>query len=232
MIKFGQHLNEIFDQPYEFEKTNIRRRGVPKPHELKHGKHFYKFSSPNDQYRVSIRNNHHGEGTADVEFLSDKGFLGKSKAEASNAHRIFSTVHHIIKHHMNEHPDQSAIQFSATKPSEGGDGSRVKLYRHLVNKFAHKHKEFDQYGDNTESAFHVKRQDIKENLNEQIRGRTIGTALEWNGQVVVYDHSDGIMFMLPGKLVSFTSFRVTIKLDKTLLVYDNLGQIVSSIPSP
>jgi hypothetical protein len=153
MISMKTFITEVLDKPYDFKSGGSRANN-----------HKYSFSSPHDDYKVSVYNDHNGPGHAEVEFTSKKGHLGKSKAEGISAHKVFSTVHHVIKHHLDQHKDQDSIQFSSTNkhPDEGdSQGSRTKLYRHLAKRFSNKHREFDPYGDNSETAFHIKRQDIK-----------------------------------------------------------------------
>lgn len=142
-------MNEVFDQPY--------------PH-TKHGALEYEFQTPNDNYHMGFDHltlNHDWPNKhAEAAFSSEKGRYSHSGAERENSHKVFSTVHNIIKQHLADNPDVKSLGFSASKGGAvGNDGSRATLYRHMIKKFAHKHTE--QHTD-YDVNFRVNRGDIKD----------------------------------------------------------------------
>ena len=164
MISMKVFLTEVFNQPYPFKKTDNQFASKI----VRDNVHDYKFTTDNGQ-RYNTQFLHHSPGEdgknthAELTFSSG-GSIGQTGKQGASAHKVFSTVHHVIKHHLDQHKDQDSIQFSSTNkhPDEGdSQGSRTKLYRHLAKRFSNKHREFDPYGDNSETAFHIKRQDIK-----------------------------------------------------------------------
>lgn len=158
-------LQEIFDQSYDFKYEAPRKFD-------RQDKHEYHFSSPHDDYKASIYHDFpqaKKEGHAEVEFTGKKGFLGKSNAEGKDAHKVFSTIHKIMKHHLTTHPEVGGYHFSAStgykNHTKGGsweeEGSRAKLYDHMARKFAHKHTTHDLYGDGSEKGYNIDREDVK-----------------------------------------------------------------------
>src|ERR1700735_2407362 len=138
MISFKEFLTEVFDNPYPSKKTNQDSTGSRY--------HLHSFETPNDRYDVGIQHLKHKAGHAELLFSSVKGDIHKSGAEKNNAHRIFSTVHHIVKNHMAEHPDIHSLSFSGAKDYDyktkgGTESSRTRLYRHIAKKFSNKHTE-------------------------------------------------------------------------------------------
>ena len=124
MITFKEYLTEIFDKPYTFKYIG--------KHPKWPDRHDYSFNTPHDKgYKVSF---YHGLGgsddNAEVEFADGVGNFDINKRQGHNAHQIFSTVKHVIKHHLDTHPEIKSISFS------GSEKSRVKLYDRLVSKFS------------------------------------------------------------------------------------------------
>jgi len=79
---------------------------------------------------------------------SPYGITGMGRGHSQ---KIFSTVHHILKTHLQNHPEIKAIQFDASEPS------RQKLYAHLAKRFATK-VHIGHQG----RRFTIKRRDMKE----------------------------------------------------------------------
>ncbi len=133
MITFTQYLTELFNKHYDYKKSS------------KAGEHSYHFHSENgSKYHVNIH--HYNEGSkkkseAHVNFENiDSPERNKQKisnTEGHSAAKVFSTVHHIIKHHMAEHPHMQHVSFGAAH----SEPTRVRLYKHLAKTFAHKHTE-------------------------------------------------------------------------------------------
>ena len=147
MITFKEFLLEIFDKPYKIENSSYDRLGK---------EHSYYFNSPHDNYSVNIR--HFTPSHADVAFYSHLGGSGKSNSEGNQSHRIYSTVHHVIKKHLEDHPNLQSIQFSSQKRMDNSDKSKTKLYQHFVNKMTRKHEiSEDKYG----HYWNIHKDDIK-----------------------------------------------------------------------
>lgn len=152
-------LREIFDQPYPYTKA---------PHTGKTSTfmknfHTYNFKSPHEKYSVELF--HHGSDQnpektrAIVSFgAGSQQAINKTGNEGRGSHKVFSTVHHIIKQHLIDHPHIKQLSFGGSKEGKDTDGSRVKLYRHMVKNFAHKHTE--EHSD-FNVDFKVNREDLK-----------------------------------------------------------------------
>lgn len=147
LLPFKGFITELFQQHYPFEK----KEGSFLPHQ-------YNFHSDSGhKYNVDIY--HHSDG-AHVAFsqLSGKHDTHeKMDATGDQGHKAvktLSTIHHIIKHHLDQHPHIKHIRFSADK----SEPSRVRLYQHLTKRFAKKHTEED---DLDMHRFSIHRKDVK-----------------------------------------------------------------------
>lgn len=92
--------------------------------------HNYHFSDGDRYYRVQIV---HSPGAADVSFatIDHEGRTDSKKNDAGlgKSHKIFSTVHDIMKQHSDKHNiDRYAFSASAKEPS------RQRLYDRLAKK--------------------------------------------------------------------------------------------------
>jgi len=153
MITFKQFITELFDSSsYEYTKHTKGPRD--------HSAHFK--TNNGNKYHVDI---HHGPtGGADVSFHDSdsdgsRGSTEINKKERTSSVKVFSTVKHVMHDHLKNHPNIKHITFSAhhTEPS------RVRLYKHLSNKFATKHTE-TKSGRGKKSAhtsYTIHRDDIK-----------------------------------------------------------------------
>lgn len=119
-----RQLKEIFDTHYPYEKLLSGH-----PHE-----HTYGFSTPTNQYVVTID---HGQkepsSAANIVFRDkDFNFSVHNETEKYHAHKVFGTVQHIIKNHLKENPNIKHITFGA---SHRYRESRVKLYDKLTKNY-------------------------------------------------------------------------------------------------
>lgn len=150
MITFNQYLTELFNKHYDYEKS------------MKNGDHVAHFHSDNgSKYHVHFT--HYNEKSkknseALVNFENhDSPERNKQKISNTEGHsavKVFSTVHHIIKKHMEEHPHIQHVSFGAAH----SEPSRVKLYKNLSKHFAHKHTEKIM---NQGTSFKIHRDDFK-----------------------------------------------------------------------
>ena len=103
--------------------------------------HVYRFKTGEGHpYFVNINQAASDKHPASVEFgkedianrptYSFQGVFGISGEEGGHSQKILSTVHHILKTHLQNHPEVKAISFTAEEPS------RQKLYRHMARRFA------------------------------------------------------------------------------------------------
>lgn len=147
MITFKHYLIEVFTNPYPHRKTS-------------HG--CYSFKTPNDEYEVSFSFDHYkNNGEVNVCFDSKKhGFHSINNEARGQSHRVFSTIHNIMKTHLADNPHIKTITFDAWNKYP----SRVKLYDKLLSTFTKKHTREgnDNEMGNTYFSFH--RDDIRENL--------------------------------------------------------------------
>lgn len=144
MIKFKQFLFEVFTNPY--------------PHK-KYGNKTYSFKTPNDVYSVGF--SHQGD-TADICFDSEKnGFHRINNEERGHSHRVFSTIHNIMKTHLEDNPHIKKVTFDTWNKYP----SRVKLYDRLLSTYTKKHERHSQGGENNNTYFSFDRDDIRENYN-------------------------------------------------------------------
>ncbi len=150
MITFKQYLTEIFKQHYKVQ--NLRPNddeAAASRFETDKGNH----------YHVKVQ--HHSRNTPDSEAAfsfhatDSRHSIKLNKSEGVHSVKIFSTMHHIMKHHMQENPKINHMSFDAAN----SEPSRVKLYRHLAKHFAHKHTETQTRSDSTH--FKIHRKDIK-----------------------------------------------------------------------
>jgi hypothetical protein len=121
-------IEASFNAPLPFDKTTIDGN----VHQQ------YRFKSPSDKhYSVDIETpkNSPKELHSNVDF-SRVGKLPSDKSEVDvlndepHSHRVFSTVHGIIKHHLMRNPLVTHITFSSHQPS------RTKLYHHLSKRLS------------------------------------------------------------------------------------------------
>ncbi len=147
MITFNQY-NESFNQPYDFQ----HHKHVDT---LAHQTHEYRFQGHNKTgYNVHITHDKKGHEPAEVSFEDHDGNMHKTGASKENPHKIFSTVKHVIDHHLKQHPHISSIEFSADKQ----DNNRGTLYRHFAKRFAKHHTEHEDENDHT---FTIHKKDLK-----------------------------------------------------------------------
>ena len=146
-------VNEIMDSNYPYSKNSESYKGV------NHDMHWYRFNSPHSRFEVEIAEPHDKTKNLNVSFSSNKGGVGVSGHEGKAAHRVFSTVHHIIKKHL-EDSGVSGVEFTSDKDND--NISRSKLYSALANKYAHKHekKSVSNVGSGFDE-FKIKKNDLK-----------------------------------------------------------------------
>jgi hypothetical protein len=142
-------LREIFDQPHKVQYTPNKNATLGS------------FYSNGKKYETEAVF-HNWDNRSDVLFHHD-GNLEIDHSQGMHAHKIISTVHHIIKKHMADYPNSDSISFSANNE----EPSKVKLYRGMAKKFAHNHTEenmpdTDSKGKRTTSTmFTVHRKDFR-----------------------------------------------------------------------
>src|SRR5271166_6440604 len=156
MISFKEFLTEILDQPYEHYMVNNERQF--KGYEFNTGCHKY-----NVEFAHKSKTPH-----AEVSFsqLNQSGGgekLGPTGDMGNKSHRVFSTVHDIIKHHIKNNPHIKTYSMEGIV-----EGGRVPLYRHLMHRFTNNYKE-EQYenkaGEHWRSNFSFHKDDIRNKPN-------------------------------------------------------------------
>lgn len=145
-------VNEIMDSHYPYSKDSISYKGV------NHDINWYRFNSPHSKFKVEIAEPHDKTKNLNVSFSSNKGGVDVSGHEGKAAHRVFSTVHHIIKKHL-EDSGVSGVEFTANKDDD--KVSRSKLYSALANKYAHKHEKRSVNVGSGFDEFKIKKNDLK-----------------------------------------------------------------------
>lgn len=154
-------INEIFQQHYPFELVQQKRYK-----NTDHVEHHYKFHTGKHEYHAYIQQLN-SQPTISVSF----GTLGPDATETNDAYRInhhrkhesqkiFSTIHHILKHHLQKYPDIGAIDLMATND----EPSRIKLYRAIAKKFTNTH---DEIPNQDGVQLRIQTKDIKESLIEE-----------------------------------------------------------------
>jgi DNA topoisomerase I len=86
----------------------------------------YDFKTPNIVKTLIA----HSGPAAHVFFHANSSFSPNGK-ERGKAHKVFSTVHHIVRHHLEKHPHIEKITFSGSKAS---DDNHAKIYDHFVSR--------------------------------------------------------------------------------------------------
>jgi hypothetical protein len=142
MIGFKEFLTEVFDQPYNFNKHEVP--GASKL--VRDSVHNYKFTTDNGQ-RFNTQFLHHngsdfgddtGKATHAELSFSQGGTMSATGREGASAHRVFSTVHSIVKQHLTDHPHIKTVEFTGAKKNHGSDNykdtGRQKLYTHMLRK--------------------------------------------------------------------------------------------------
>lgn len=141
-MRLRELIPESFDKPFEWQHDDTTN--------MYGGKRIrYSFGSSKNMYHVNI---HKDESTSNLVFHNQDDRIDNTHSEV-NPQRVFSTVHHILKHHLSVHPEVKTVQFSGAKST-----GRDKLYNHFARKFAHKHRAFD-LGSGVE--FEIDRKDMK-----------------------------------------------------------------------
>lgn len=152
MITFNQYLTELFDNPHPYVKSRTRDG---------HAAHFV--TDKGHHYHVDIHHyeeKHPKNSTAHVEFhTSESETPNNTKVkinhqEGHSSVRVFSTVHHIIKDHLEQHPHIKKVMFAAA----ANEPSRGKLYSHFSKRVAHKHEEKKK---SAYTSYTIHRDDIK-----------------------------------------------------------------------
>jgi hypothetical protein len=138
-----KYLKEILDSYYPF-------RYVKHPNE-----HQYKFKTSKGK-SLSVGIEHHKNKA--VVTLQDEDRFGGGAFDAHgdeghSAHKVYSTVGHIIKKHMEDHPHIESMHF------DGFTTSQHKLYGIMLKHTAHKFgmnydEESNPYG---KSIYHIKK---------------------------------------------------------------------------
>lgn len=119
-----RRFTDFISEAYDFSKNETTSSSKT---------HNYHFSDGDRHYRVQIMHSPHKDGAADVSFatIDEKGKtdVKKSDAGVGKSHKIFSTVHDIMKHHAEKHGiERYAFSASAKEPT------RQKLYNRLATK--------------------------------------------------------------------------------------------------
>lgn len=126
MLIFSQFILEIADTIHRFSE-------LPQKYSDRNA---YIFKHKEKPFTVSISDSEHGRNESDVEFTDNTKKLRKQKYELSHEHpndaiKILSTVHHIVKHHLNNYPNINKVHFT----SDDSEPSRSKLYKNYTNQY-------------------------------------------------------------------------------------------------
>ena len=163
MLTFKQYLNEVLNNPYEWE-FDAENSG--------HDRVLYKFTTkPGLQYKVYMvsRNRRGWELTFNIDFNYIRDKLGRSVDAAfkisgtGDQFRVFATVQDIVKDFITK-KKPNAIEFSASEPS------RQRLYSTFIANFEKSQPElFKKYIawsiDNGRDNYIMNRDFAKEILN-------------------------------------------------------------------
>jgi len=145
-------VNEIFDSKYPYKKVYSYKGAEGS------SLHTYGFRTPKGHYEVDIHEPNDTDKPLDVSFSNRVHGINISNQEGKNAHRVFSTVHHIIKSHI-KNSGHAGVTFTSSKEEdEKGHDSRRKLYTALANRYAHKH-DTKEIGDH--HLFGIRASDMK-----------------------------------------------------------------------
>ncbi len=135
MLSFKSFLTESMNEPYHFERTE-------KKHDFMGDYHTYSFTTKKGNV-IHTNVDHYKDGDIGITFHRDtekyspaKEKYGKTNAEGSEAIRVFSTLKHIIHHHLRHHNKWHRIVFTA----ERNEPSRVKLYKHILKDVPHERR--------------------------------------------------------------------------------------------
>lgn len=113
-----ERLDEIFDSHAPFKYKG----------EIVPGIHGYSFEHKGKEYGIHVE---HNKDTAEVSFgRTDKFDLEMTHDRPNDAHHVIGTVKHIVKQHINKHPDIKKVSFAGNKNDRGRD----KLYSKLTKK--------------------------------------------------------------------------------------------------
>lgn len=149
MIPFKAFLAEIFQQHHPFEYHGGSEHGTHRysfKTEKGHHYHVY-FSHGGSPETTRGHNPHHAE----VDFGQQERGVPKTHVtgdQREGSHKIFSTVHHIITHHIEKHPEVKHLHFTADEK----EPTRVKLYQHFAKRLHHK---VTQKSDSETHRFHI-----------------------------------------------------------------------------
>ena len=117
--------------------------------------HHYNFDTPNGPYHMGFYEGNHGPSHIGVAFTGPTSMFGISGGHPDSA-KIFSTIHAILRHHMQNNPQVQRLHFSAE------DKSHRKLYDALVRRFAPTARiKRHAFG----AQYEIKRQDVAEPLD-------------------------------------------------------------------
>jgi hypothetical protein len=126
-IESVEYLSELFDKPTKYKTMSHKEMGLNKD-ESKSGRfHGYHFKHNNQSFRVGVY--HHPNGHAEVDFDTG-GSHDITGQHGHSSHKIFSSVHKILKDHSDKHKHLSHYKFY----SDASQPSRGKLYHKLTKK--------------------------------------------------------------------------------------------------
>lgn len=112
-------------------------------------------SGEGHKFRVSI----HGETHSNVDFAKNNSYDLTHGTSLSHTAKVFSSVHHIIKQHLNQFPDNKGVTFSSKEPT------RTKAYHHFAHTLSGSTKNKKNYeseeGPDGETYFTIHRKDMK-----------------------------------------------------------------------
>ena len=161
MITFSQYITELFNQHYDYTKGKVDYN--QKADTEKHKFHFHTDNGNKIHVEIKHHPSKNKKVNSEVSFYTDDHDPDKhddqiTNKEGRSSAKVFSTVHHILRDHLQKHKHIEHVSFA----SEQGEPSRTKLYRHLAKSFAQKHTEHEsEIGRYKYTNFNIHRNDIK-----------------------------------------------------------------------
>lgn len=132
IIPFKSFLVEIFQQHYPYTTEKIHGRN--------YDDHYFT-TEKGHKYKVEIGNGKTPSHEVAFAQVSSDGISRHVKTkmthnEGHHAAKVFSTVHHILKHHVANNPHITHLHFT----SSNSEPKRTILYHHMAKKISPNYK--------------------------------------------------------------------------------------------